>query len=509
MENPLNVPRFRLLSVLGYLSIATLGALVIQPIFAAEVGTSDRSNVAAIPEMGVKSDTLLIARKPKAQKRRKVRVTKSTRRISKRRKASTVQTIQPNSSVPPAPEDNSSAQLTPTVPAAPTTEPIPTPLDQAPIPTTVQPAKPSARDNYSVNVESYYSAWSDNFGNNGNQLVTPLTVTYAKDDFNIGIRTAYINSNFNGVLLLDGQKIGTRQGSVSTLSDTSLSLAYNLKKSDYPVRFNLDFNLPTGRATLVGDEKNAIMDGSLVQQTRFGEGFNIAPGVSVSHALSPKDVVGVGTSYIIRGQFDPNGDVTKDEIKPGNDLVGTLQYQHLDSNWMAMGGLIYTNSGVTQRGGLDYYQKGARLDVNFTGAYVPFDRNRVQLTTRYFTQSPDNVRNFFTGNLEKETANNNGNALYVGLDWGLGLDKRQQHNIHFLADWLGVQANSYDRINDLFNAGRSKYSIGLGYEYINSPTNRWNIQAKYFNVIDNATPITQKDITSNGLSIFANVNFDF
>ena len=437
MENPLNVPRFKLLSVLSYLSIATLGALITQ-------------------------------------------------------------------------------QLTPTSPPVASTEPnaqIPgnnTPLNQAPIPTTVEPTQRSARDNYSVNVESYYSAWSDNFGNNGNQLVTPLTVTYAKDDFNVGIRTAYINSNFNGVLLLDGQKIGTRQGSVSTLSDTSLSLAYNLlKKSDYPVRLNLDFNLPTGKATLFGDEKNAIMDGSLVQQTRFGEGFNIAPGVSVSHALSPKDVVGVGTSYIIRGQFDPNGDVSKDEIKPGNDLVGTLQYQHLDSNWMAMGGLIYTNSGVTQRGGLDYYQKGARLDVNFTGAYVPFERNRVQLTTRYFTQSPDNVRNFFTGNLEKETANNNGNGLYVGLDWGLGLDKRQQHNIHFLADWLGVQANSYDRINDLFNAGRSKYSIGLGYEYINSPTNRWNIQAKYFNVINNATPITQKDITSNGLSIFANVNFDF
>ena len=513
MENPLNVPRFKLLSVLSYLSIAALGALVTQPIFAAEVDTFAETDLVSIPEIVSQSDTLLIASKPKVQKRRKVRAIKSTRRSSKRRKASTLQTVQPNSSVPLAPDDNSSVQLTPTapaVPAVPATEAIPTPLNQAPIPTTVQPTQRSTpRDNYSVNVESYYSSWSDNFGNNGSQLVTPLTVTYAKDDFNVGIRTAYINSNFNGVLLLDGQKIGTRQGSVSTQSDTSLSLAYNLKNSDYPVRFNLDFNLPTGKATLFGNEKNAIMDGSLVQQTRFGEGFNIAPGVSVSHAFGSKDVVGLGVSYILKGQFDPNSDVVRDEIKPGNETVATLQYQHIDSNWLASGGLIYTGYGTTQRGGQDYYRSGDRLDANVTAAFVPFDGHRVQLSGRYFTQNPNTVANFLSGDLVKESANSNGNAVYVGLDWGIATDKQQKGRIHLLADYLNIQANSYDRINDLYNAGRDKVSVGVGYDYSFSPTTSASVQAKYFQVVDKATPITQQDIRSNGLNVYGTVNINF
>jgi hypothetical protein len=369
--------------------------------------------------------------------------------------------------------------------------------------------KPPIKEERSLIVEQHFSTWSDNFGNSGSQYIAPITSTLKRGNLDIGLRTAVIDSQFNGVLLLNGQKVGTRKGRVTSFSDTSLSFGYSMPEPDFPVRFNLDFNLPTGRATLVGDEKNALMDGSLVQQTRHGEGFNVAPGVSVSHAFSPKDVVGIGASYIIRGQFDPNGDVVNDEIKPGNELVGTLQYQHVESNWMATGGLIYTNSDTTQRGGVDYYRKGERLDVNATGIYVPFDRNRVQLSARYFTQSPDNVRNFFTGNLDKESANNNGNALYVGLDWALALDQRQQHNVHFLADWLGVNANSYDRVNDLFNAGRDKYSLGLGYEYIASPTNRWNFQARYFNVVDKATPITQRDLASNGVRLSATVNFDF
>jgi hypothetical protein len=478
-------------AILLPLLLVETGSIVTQPIFAAEVNTSPQADLGSIPKMATKSATLLIASKPKAQKRRKVRAAKPTRR-------SPQPTVQTNSSAPPAPADNPSAQLSPT------------PLEQAPIPTTVQPTQRSTpRDNYSINVEGYYSSWSDNFGNSGNQLVTPLTVTYAKDDFNVGVRTAFINSNFNGVLLLDGQKIGTRQGSVSTQSDTSLSLAYNLRKSDYPVRFNLDFNIPTGKATLFGDQKNAIMDGSLVQQTRFGEGFNIAPGVSVSHALSPNDVIGAGASYIVRGKFNPLGDVLNSAIDPGDEAVATLQYQHSDRNFLAMGGLIYTNYGTTKRGDKDYYRSGDRLDANVTGIFAPFDGHRVQLSGRYFTQSPNTVVNFFTGDLAKESANSNGNAVYVALDWGIATDRQQKGRIHALVDYLNIQANSYDRINDLYNAGRNKFSVGVGYDYSFSPSTSASIQAKYFQVLDKATPISQQDLRSSGLSLYTTINYNF
>jgi hypothetical protein len=468
---------------------------------------SEDLNLANLEQLSPAPD--LVAIRPK-RKRVKTRARSRIRARVKARSSAATQSSEAEVS-----QFSTPSPLTPTNPPSlpKQPEPLPTTPTQnaapvAPPSTRMSPAS-SNKINWGANVESYYFNWSDNFGNNGDQLVVPLTVTANTGNWDVGVRTAFINSNFNGVLLLDGQKIGTRKGSVSTQSDTSLSLAYNLKQSDFPVRFNLDFNLPTGKATLAGDQKNAIMDGSLVQQTRFGEGFNIAPGISVSHAFGSKDVVGLGVSYILKGQFDPNSDVVNDEIKPGNETVATLQYQHIDSNWLASGGLIYTSYGTTQRGGLDYYRSGDRLDANLTAAFVPFDGHRVQLSGRYFTQTPNTVANFLSGDLVKESANSNGNATYLGLDWSIATDPQQKGRVHALVDYLNVQANSYDRINDLYNAGRDKISVGVGYDYSFSPSTSASVQAKYFQVVDKATPITQQDIRSNGLNVYGSVSINF
>jgi hypothetical protein len=369
--------------------------------------------------------------------------------------------------------------------------------------------KPPIKEEQSLIVEQNFSTWSDNFGNSGSQYIAPITSTLKRGNLDIGLRTAVIDSQFNGVLLLDGQRVGTRKGRITSFSDTSLSFSYSMPEPQFPVRFNMDFNLPTGRATLVGDEKNALMDGSLVQQTRHGEGFNVAPGVSVSHALSPQDVVGIGASYIIRGQFDPNGDVVNDEIKSGNEMVATLQYQHVEPKWLVSTGLIYTGYDTTQRGGRDYYRTGDRLDANVTGVVALSDTQRLQVAGRYFTQAPNSVSNFLTGDLAKESANSNGNALYVGADWGIATDSQQRGTFHILADYLTVQANSYDRINDLFNAGRDKFSLGIGYNYVIDRKTKAGIQVKYYQVTNKATPLTLQDISANGFNIFGSISHLF
>jgi hypothetical protein len=464
--------------------------------------------MANCPSPTVRRTSARISTSAKARKRR-AKAKRSKRPLAtQNRQEQFTQSNSPSLPNSPSPLAPSNPPSLPIPPEPSSTDRVPNSAP-VPAPSAGVPAALSSKINWGANVESYYFDWTDNFGNSGNQLVVPLTVTANAGNLDVGVRTALINSNFNGVLLLDGQRIGTRKGSVSTLSDTSLSLAYNLKQSDYPVRFNLDFNLPTGKATLAGDQKNAIMDGSLVQQTRFGEGFNIAPGVSVSHAFGSKDVVGLGVSYILKGQFDPNSDVVNDEIKPGNETVATLQYQHIDSNWLVSSGLIYTGYGTTQRGGQDYYRSGDRLDANVTAAFIPFDGHRVQLSGRYFTQNPNTVANFLSGDLVKESANSNGNAAYLGLDWSIATDKQQKGRVHALVDYLNVQANSYDRINDLYNAGRDKVSVGVGYDYSFSPSTSASVQAKYFQVVDKATPITQQEIRSNGLNVYGTININF
>ena len=354
------------------------------------------------------------------------------------------------------------------------------------------------KDRLAVHVEHNYFDWHDDTNRSGRQNITPVTLTYSYNNLDFGLRRALIESTNTSP---------GREGSVATWSDTSLSASYTLKNLSWPVRFSLDYNLPSGKATLSGSEKNAIMDGSLVQQTRFGEGENITPGIGVTHAFGEKDVFGAGLSFSKRGAFDPNGDVINDEIDPGDETIATMQWQHGEEKWLVIGGLIYTNSGVTQRGGLDYYKKGDRYDANVTGIVALPSEQRLQASLRYSTQRPDQYINNIIGRLQQESANSNGDSTYLNLDWGKTW--HGAHTFHAIADYLEIRANSYDQINDLYNAGRVKTSFGIGYDYAISRNGSVSVQAKQFEMTDRATPATLRDTRYRGNGVYLNLNHSF
>lgn len=353
------------------------------------------------------------------------------------------------------------------------------------------------RDKLSVVVEHNYFDWSNDQGGSGRQSITPITFVYRYGGLDFGLRRAYIDS----VNTSQG-----KEGEVSTWSDTSFSVAYSFKEISWPVRINIDYNQPNGKASLAGVEKNAIMDGQLVQQTRFGEGENIAVGIGVTHAFSEKNIFGGGLSFLKRGQFSPNRDIANTQIDPGDDTVATLQWQHNEQNWMVIGGLIYTQSGVTQRGGVDYYKKGDRTDVNLTGVYAISNTQKIQTNLRYSTQAPDRYINSL-GYLQQESANSNGNSTYLNLDWSKVWEGK--HTFHVTADYLQIDANSYDQLNDLFNAGRNKVGVGLGYDYAFSPKSRISVVAKTYEMRDKATPATLRDTKYTGNNVNVNLSHSF
>lgn len=354
------------------------------------------------------------------------------------------------------------------------------------------------KDRLAVRVEHNYFDWHDDTNRSGRQNITPVTLTYNYNNLDFGLRRALIESTNTSP---------GREGSVATWSDTSLSASYTLKNLPWPVRFSLDYNLPNGKATLSGSEKNAIMDGSLVQQTRFGEGENITPGIGVTHAFGEKDVFGAGLSFVKRGAFDPNGDVINDVIDPGDETIATMQWQHSEEKWLVIGGLIYTNSSVTQRDGLDYYKKGDRYDVNATGLVAMPHEQRLQASLRYSTQRPDQYINNITGMLQQESANSNGDSTYLNLDWGKTW--QGQHTFHAIVDYLEISANSYDQINDLYNAGRVKTSFGIGYDYALNRNGNVSVQAKQFEMTDKATPATLRDTKYRGNTVAFNLRYAF
>lgn len=354
-------------------------------------------------------------------------------------------------------------------------------------------------DKLSMYADIQHYNWRSDAGTSGRQTLMPLTATYRFGKAEFGLRTAYIDS----VNTTPG-----RAGQVSTMSDTALSVAYTQQlQRGLGVRYNLDYNAPTGKATLTGAEKNAIMDGNLVSQIRFGEGHNVTPGIVVTKALNPNTAIGIGISHTVRGEYDPNGDVENDRLNPGNETRLTFQGQYAKENMMLIGGLIYTKSGTTQVNGQNYFRKGDRADLNLTGIFaLPLDQS-ITAGLRYGTQRPDTYISSITGNFDKESRNINGDNTYISLEYA---KKWQgQHTFKIMADWMENTANSYDQFNDLYNAGRQKYSLGIGYDYQVNRKSRISVSLRDFEMKDKATPATLVDTKYLGYIASIGINLAF
>jgi hypothetical protein len=348
----------------------------------------------------------------------------------------------------------------------------------------------------SVSAETYYYNWNDKDGNRGNQVVTPITATYSQGGFDAGVRSAYINSQFRGA---------KGRGDVSTWSDTELKLGYTAGSAQTSARVSLDMNLPTGRATLRGTDNNAVMKDTLVQQSRFGEGFNIAPGVTVTHALSPNDKVSLGVSHVVKGRFDPDG---TQMVDPGNETVARLQYQKSGKKAQVTGGLTYTHYSATKVDDRDEFRQGDRLDLDLAGTVQVTNSSRLKLAGRYATQAENRTIAPGTTLLEKN-GDTNGKALFLSADWAIATDKQQRSNVHLLGDYLNVRANTVNDPIKGLNLGGNRLSVGLGYDYAFTKDTKAAVQVKYFRVTEVTNQTPEATLRSDGVSVFASLNHRF
>lgn len=353
-------------------------------------------------------------------------------------------------------------------------------------------------DKLSLRFHNEQYAWSGNNAS-GWQNITPITATYHLGNVDLGLRTAYIFSENTSP---------NRRGYVNTLSDTAFSFAYTqLLSEDWDIRFNLDYNAPTGKATLSGSERNAIMNGNLVQQTRFGEGHNVTPGVVLTKSFGKDISVGIGLSYTIRGSFDPNALQVNDRFNPGDETRASVQGKYGTENWLLIGGLIFTKSQTTVVNHQSYFRKGQRFDVNLSSVYSLSDEQKLSGSFRYALQSRDTYINSITGNFEKETRNINGDSVYLSLEYAKTFFSK--HTVRVQADWLRVNKNSYDQLNDLYYAGRQKWQLGLAYDYQIDSKKRLHLLVKNMAMNEKATPLTRMDTHYNGWTISSGFDWSF
>lgn len=286
----------------------------------------------------------------------------------------------------------------------------------------------------------YYN-WKDSQGNSGRQFYMPFSYSITKNAWEFGLDWGYINSNNQSAA----------NGDVSGLTDTTLSAAYSLpvRKNKDMWLFQLGLNLPTGKDGLSGFDP--VMDEDLVEKSRFGEGFNITPGVWYYYNRDRKNTFILGTYYNFGGSYYLNDD---NSIDPGNAWVKEARWQYTDKKWQFLLGISHTSYSESTESDSSY-QSGNQLKPQFVVNYAPDNK---QFFTAYYWHSLEDPLRKASFDVVSESRNNDN----YGLQWARDLKNGQR--VRLFMDWLGHSGENYNPLTDISSDSRRKFTWGIGYD---------------------------------------------
>ena len=191
------------------------------------------------------------------------------------------------------------------------------------------------------------------------QLSTPLSITAPlARGVGLSIRTAYATIEGEGIASLDG------------LGDTQIGLSVHRDLGAASVVAHVGANMPSGTGTLTrAQAETAFLIGQGFYNTRLpnlGQGFNVAPGLTVAVPLSEQLAFGVGAAYQYRGAFQPLTE-REDEYDPGDELllIGGIDYRASETLALALD-LTYIRYG-TDTWGAVMYETGDVVAVTLQG----------------------------------------------------------------------------------------------------------------------------------------------
>lgn len=275
-------------------------------------------------------------------------------------------------------------------------------------------------------------------------------------------------------------------GTVSSFVDTTFHsmVAYDVFE-DWQPFLSFDMNVPTGKATLFGNEKNAIMDRDLVSQTRFGEGANFNPGIGVTIPLSKRLISSVAVGYNFRGAYVPDGD-SGYLYNPGNQFIATFGLNYLYDSWLVALNAIYINERQSSLGGLPYFKPGDSYTKTGLLAYKWTPRNTTKFSVAINSVKKNQITDFFSGGYVNEEKNSNSTVYIVSLAHTLDANDRLSYTVS--ASYLLRDKNQYEPQSDFFISAKKKLSteLNLQYKYNNKITA--TIGAGVFELNQDSTP---------------------
>jgi hypothetical protein len=348
--------------------------------------------------------------------------------------------------------------------------------------------------NISYNTEIRYFSWNNTRGfttdvpplsgtGHGTQVYTPMSLSLTGNPspnwkYEFVVRGGFVSAS---------QTTSGERGSVDTPVDTQLSstVTYNGLTGFQPFVAML-INAPTGKSALYNSSRFARMDGDLVDQGTYGEGWNFGPTAGVNIPLSPVLMLTLSGGYTQRNPFakeaaDPITGLITDTIsvKNGDEATVTAALGYAKGPLSLQGSGSHSWDQVSQSsmfGMTDYnmYRVGPRTTISGSGSYA-FNEMWSVYSNGFWTHTDKNDVLGPTGMfLIPEMGNSNSNLYRV--NGGVNYRFANGLTVGPTASYLYRDHDGYDPTTFSFVPAKTRYAVGGVANY--NVTNKININGR-------------------------------
>jgi hypothetical protein len=364
----------------------------------------------------------------------------------------------------------------------------------ADIPVKAAVAAPDQSWAVSFNSEVRYFSWENTRGfptdvaplagnGHGTQVYIPMSLSVTANPspnwkYDFVVRGGYVSSS---------QTTSGERGSVDTAVDTQISstVTFNGLTGVQPFAAML-INAPSGSSALYNNSRFARMDGDLVDQGTYGEGWNFGPTLGVNIPLSQSLILTLSGGYTQRNPFakesaNPVTGLITDtiSIKNGDETTVTaaLGYAKGPLSLQLSGSHSWDGVSTSSMFGLqDYgkYRVGPRTTISGSGSYA-FDAMWSAYVNGFWTHTEKNDVLDFTGiNLVPDMFNGNSDLYRVNA--GVNYRFANGFTVGPIASYLYRDHNGWDPNTFAFVPAKTRWSVGGTASY--NVTNKINVNGK-------------------------------
>jgi len=286
----------------------------------------------------------------------------------------------------------------------------------------------------------YYS-WKG-AGSSGHQIYTPYEYSTTQKNTDFTLTAGYISSD-----------TGLQNGSVSGWTDTTIEVGESNKNKVYDIRYSLLVNVPTGISKIYD---NAVVMEDLAAYSRFSEGWNWTPMITVKKKLNATDSWSWGSLYSFRSSYEYSKDLPGSEISPGNAWGQTIEYMHAGNKDRFLASLEYTGYGATKEDNVSYTE-GNQLGLGLCYEKIISPKNSWQL---YYKYLKDDKINYAV--IDPDTPNDVVKRHYYGI--GYTHKVRTDQTLQVMFNFMTSKGNAYNPLLRQNADGRKRKGLELKYD---------------------------------------------